>query len=534
MSDERDEIYEEEDDFDSDFEDLDNEEDVEESDGDEDDFDDFSDDSEEESDDFDDFSDDSDETSEDESDNFDDFSDDSEEVLEESNEFESEPIQEDIEPERIAPDNMFETMHVNEEDIMSADERVRNMLKLTSDAYTREFKRINIRQIGFTDPVKKGRAETMTGLTQSIKDFGVLDPIDVMTVQDPDDDYKYILIAGLRRVFGALKNGQEEIDAIVWDFRDKDQGSDLALYLGLILNRTQRRNWGEIWHLYQVLELQSAITPGTLEYLLQLESGDAMKLKDVMLCTYDEVKEALLSGEKNLDACYKMLAKLRKEEDKLAMEDSMGAEDSVEGAEDLASDNTGEAGQLSDQDVMELLEMADSIDDENIDDEDFGAMNQSAFEDEHQKVGDRHPVDPAIRQGTFQRDNFRCRCCGTGGAAFLATLVYHHAIPVHCGGADTIENGLTLCDSCHQTLHCAEKAGGKIAMTREQFDEYDDAEKTRIKKILKYAKIAVEAARRKGISREKIAEEANKSARHRMPGETLKETQIGFATANNE
>ena len=33
-----------------------------------------------------------------------------------------------------------------------------------------------------------------------------------------------------------------------------------------------------------------------------------MKLKDVMLCNYDEVKEALLSGEKNLEACYKMLA----------------------------------------------------------------------------------------------------------------------------------------------------------------------------------------------------------------------------------
>lgn len=413
----------------------------------------------------------------------------------------------------------------------SGEEKLSNLLKITSDSYTRKFEKIRLDQIGFTDPVKKSRAETMTGLTSIVKDLGILDPIDVMTVEDPDDDYKYVLISGLRRVFAALKNGQTEIDAIVWDFKDKDQGNDLALYLGLLLNRTQKRNWGEIWHLYQVLELQSAITPGTLEYLLQLESGDAMKLKDVMLCDYDEVKQALLSGEKNLDGAYKLLAKLRKEEDKLAKEDETGVSDTVEGAEEIASDNVGEQGQLSDQDVMELLEMVDGVD-EDVTDEDFDEVNKGSFEEEGQKVGERHPVDPAIRQGTFQRDNFRCRCCGTGGVAFLGTLVYHHAIPVSARGKDSVANGLTLCDSCHQVLHCAEKAGGKIPMTKEQFEEYSEAEQLRIKRILKFAKVAVEAHKRVGNSRDKIVKEATASGRHRMPGETLKETQIGFATAN--
>ena len=425
-----------------------------------------------------------------------------------------------------------ENLTAEYDETISNEDKLNNLLKLTSDSYTREIKRIKVREIGFTDPVKKGRAETMTGLTAVIKDLGVLDPIDVMTVEDPDDDFKYILISGLRRVYGALKNGIEEVDAVVWDFKDKDRGSDLALYLGLLLNRHQRRNYGEIWHLYQVLELQSAITPGTLEFLLEMESGDAMKLKDVMLCDYEEVKQALLSGEKTLDGAYKLLSKLRKEEDRLAMEDATGVADAVDGVDEITSDNTGEGGQLSDQDVLELLEMVDGIDDE-VGDEDFGDINQSAFADERQKVGDRHPVDPAIRQGTFQRDNFKCRCCGTGGVAFLATLVYHHAIPVHCGGADTVENGLTLCDSCHQTLHCSEKAGGKIPMTKEQFEEYSEQDQERIKRIIKYAKVAVEAAKRKGISREKIAEEANRSARHRMPGENLRETQAGFAASNS-
>lgn len=180
---------------------------------------------------------------------------------------------------------------------------------------------------------------------------------------------------------------------------------------------------------------------------------------------------------------------------------------------------------MSEEDVLDLLEMADTMDDD-VSDSDFSELNSGDVE--YQKVGDRHPVDPAIKQGTFQRDNFKCRCCGTGGVAFLGTLIYHHAVPVHAGGPDTIENGLTLCDSCHQILHIAEKNGGKLPMTKEQFETYDEGQQTRIKRILKYAKIAVEAAKRKGVSHDKVVAEANKSGRHRMPGENLKETQQAF------
>ena len=65
-------------------------------------------------------------------------------------------------------------------------------------------------------------------------------------------------------------------------------------------------------------------------------------------------------------------------------------------------------------------------------------------------------------------------------------------------------------------------------MTKDQFEEYSEDEQKRIKFILKFAKIAVEAHKRVGNSKDKIVQEAVKSGRHRMPGETLKETQIGF------
>lgn len=416
------------------------------------------------------------------------------------------------------------------EEAFDAEEKVSHILKLTSDAYTRKFERIQISQIGFTDPVKKSRSETMIGLTSTIKDLGVLDPIDVMTVpeESEDDDYKYVLIAGLRRVFGALKNGQTEIDAIVWDFKDKDQGSDLALYLGLLLNKTQRRSWAETWHLYQILELQSAITPGTLEYLLQLESGDAMKLKDVMLCDYDEVKQALLNDEKTLDGAYKLLSKLRKEEDRLAAEDAMGVAEDVEGASDVADSHVGERGTLSDQDVLELLEMADSADGD-VEGDDFSDLNKGV--DEHQVVGERHPLDPALKSAVLARDNFRCRCCGFGGPAALGILAAHHVLPVHVGGADTIDNLVTLDVGCHILIHVAERNGGKLQMTREEFESYSPEDQTKLKRILKYSKVAVEADRRRNMSLEEVRSATTDAIRHPMPGAGLPDNQRAYREA---
>lgn len=422
-------------------------------------------------------------------------------------------------------DNVAESSLMQEyENSFSGDEKVQNLLKLTSTAFTRTFESIQISQIGFTQPVKQGRKSTMTGLTATVRDLGVLTPIHVMKVAEEaeDDDYKYVLLDGLRRIFAALKNGQKEINAVVWNFEDKDKGADLALYITLLLNRQQKRNWQEIWDLYQVLEAQSPITPGTLEYLLQLEPGDAMKLKDVMLSEYDEIKVELTTDKKTLEAAYKALAKARKEEDALSKEDNTGVAAEVEGATDLAGDNQVE--QLSEEDVKKLLDMADE--DIDINDEDFGTINKGVYDADVQKVGERKIIDPAIKQATFQRDKFKCRCCGTGGVAFLGTLVWHHIIPVAAHGPDTVENGLTLCDSCHIQVHVFQKQGGKAQMTREQFDEYSEQEQKRIREILKFAKIAAEACKSKGLNKEDI-QNATK-IKHRMPGEDLKTTQEAF------
>ena len=90
---------------------------------------------------------------------------------------------------------MREALQAEYDASFDGDEKMSAMLKLTSEAFTRRFERIQLKQIGFTDPIKKGRQNTMSGLTATVKDLGVLSPIHVMTVSEEseDDDYKYIL-----------------------------------------------------------------------------------------------------------------------------------------------------------------------------------------------------------------------------------------------------------------------------------------------------------------------------------------------------
>lgn len=423
---------------------------------------------------------------------------------------------------------MEDNLAIEFDSAFMGDEAASAILKLTSNSFTRTVKRIQINQIGYTHPIKIGRQDTASGLTSTVRDLGVVTPIHVMTVDEDSetDDYKFILLDGLRRLWGALKNGHQEVDAVIWDFEDKERGVDMALVISLILNRVQKRTWKEVWDLYRILEMQHQLTPGTLEYLLQLEGGDAMKLKDVMLCEYEEVKQALLNGEKDLDGCYKMLQKLRKEEDKLYKDDTMGITDVVDDAEDLAGDNTDAT--LTDDDVRELLEMSSNLNDlEDVGEDDFDSMNtpDSDFVDQ-QKVGDRHALPPELRNAVLQRDDFVCQCCGLkmiGARAGLSAA--HHVLPVHVGGKDTMENLTTLCVGCHITLHNMERNGGSIMMSKEDFDALPEKDQVSLKKALKLARIAIEADKRRGMNKESVRKATQDAIRHPMPGVGLKETQ---------
>ncbi|WP_336987650.1 HNH endonuclease [Bacillus thuringiensis] len=391
---------------------------------------------------------------------------------------------------------------------------------------------IKLTKIAISEPMKKGRASTIVGLTKSIGELGVVTPIHLMKLETADEDEDsdmpaYQTIDGLRRIYSSVKNNLETIPAIVWDFKDKQKGRQAALILGLTLNRQQKRTWSEIWDLYTILERQTQIKPNTFESLFQLEGGDAMKLKDVVLSEYTEVKEELFSNEKTLEQCYKNLQKLRKEENTLEIEDQTGFADTSDMAKDVVEGEEKPEVQLSNDEVLAILEMGEALDKE-INPDDFGSMGDMFGEVTHQDVKNRKPVDPIIKQQTLARDDYRCRCCGTGGKAFLSTIIFHHIVPVHADGPDTVANGLTLCDSCHITLHVIER-NGRLPLTEEEFKEYEPEDQWRIKNILHYARIAIMAGKNKGLTDEQRKELAKSGTRHRMPGEGNKENQQGFA-----
>ena len=117
---------------------------------------------------------------------------------------------------------------------------------------------MSLLELSPTLPLKESRKQTYKGLTQSVKELGILTPIHVM----PTEGYKsylesgetepwtkeefgdkYILIDGFRRVWAGLTNKMEYAPAVIWDFNDMDLAMELLTPLSLLLNKTQRRDW---------------------------------------------------------------------------------------------------------------------------------------------------------------------------------------------------------------------------------------------------------------------------------------------------
>lgn len=363
---------------------------------------------------------------------------------------------------------------------------------------------------------KKSRKQTVIGLTGVIGEWGVVTPIHVLALED---EGSYMLLDGLRRIFGKIRNGEKEIEAIIWDFEDKDEGKEVANVLSLMINRSQRYSPQEIWDQIRDLETKNDLTPGVIEYLLQLDSGDSMKYKDVMLADaeYEDIKEELMENRSSIEAAYKKLTSRRKKENKLAKEDSMV----LEGGGGESSDDMP-LQRLSVEDVRELLELTDNelSEGETLEDMDRTAEVRG---DVVQDVNDRKPIDPMIKQTTFIRDGFKCRCCGKGGAHWLGILVYHHVIPVFLHGEDSVDNGLTICSDCHITLHLY--SFGKVSV---DFESLDDAEKKTFRNIFKFGNIIIEGMKRVGMTKDVGYKADSGSRRHLYPGEGLKDNKEAF------
>ena len=418
------------------------------------------------------------------------------------------------------------------------DDSIASVMELNKGNFKIDMGAISISDIVIPTPIKDSRKETYLGLMRSVEELGVLVPIQVMVsegfaeyVEDEGtaegyEGPKYVLLDGLRRIFALKKNGLDRVNAVIYDFDDKDKGSDMINIISSILNKTQRKSWSEIWYMYQVLEGQSALTPGNIEYLLQLEPGDAMRLKEIMTRKdeFPEPAEDLLSKKKTLQQAYNMLNKLMKEQDQLAKEDISGVSD-IDETEGVVNEE-GSDNKLSDDEVKEILDMEDSFDGD-LSEEDFDELMGNNLPDDRQTVGDRHPLDPALKAATLLRDGYCCQACGAGKGYpmkyALSFLQSHHKISVANSGVDTEENIVTLCQNCHTTVHTLLKSGMKFGISKEEFDKLPESTKNTMKNVMRIARIDWEAGKRLGKNKDDFRRDNLNSSKFKMPGTDLSE-----------
>ena len=429
-----------------------------------------------------------------------------------------------------------------------------DVVTVKSDTYSVHYTHISLDQVVGTKPIKDYRADTYSGLFNVVREMKVIVPVVVTPLAEYADFLadnnittgaeadelgyagpRYRVLDGWRRIFASLKNGYDEIPAVVITFHDPEVGRDLGTLMHLVLNRVQKHTWAEKWSMLKVMEESYSLTPSMLDWLLLLEPGDSMRLKEVMLAEYPEVTEDFLAGKKDLTRSYKALEKLRKAESNPTAGDDDRKISSVDEAGDLATADTEDAP-LTDEEVKNLLEMGDELrevrdllnkeadtDDTDIDDDNYGgdpipenAAEQVGFEggdddedmfgevDENtvQDTKDRKPLSKELRTAILARDEFTCQACGYGkgitSMVHLGQLEAHHKTSVYVGGSDAMSNFVTLCQRCHGLVHILAGFNAKIGMTKEEFENVPDNDQTMFRVCIKFAKIILKAEEETG------------------------------------
>ena len=178
--------------------------------------------------------------------------------------------------------------------------------------------------------------------------------------------------------------------------------------------------------------------------------------------------------------------------------------------------------------------MADSFNDD-LSEEDFDELMGNNLADDRQTVGDRHPLDPALKAATLLRDGYMCQCCEAGKGFpmkyALSFLQSHHKISVANSGTDTEQNIITLCQNCHTTVHTLLKSGMKFGISKEEYDGLPEHTRTSMAQIMKIARVDWEAGKRLGKNREDFRKDNLNSSKFKMPGTDLSENMRAISEA---
>lgn len=363
---------------------------------------------------------------------------------------------------------------------------------------------IDIQSIAVVQRIRTAR--NVESLLESIKSTGLLQPI---TVAPTASEGIYVLIDGYRRIMACAKAGIRNIPCVV---NTKISIKDIPI-LEALYNHSKSYTMQEIVKYIDYLEKEKGIfSASMIEYLLQLDSGDYTKLKDILEDNDDDIVSALFNGQMTIAQAFKKLEQRRKKESKEEQE-LQKAEKVYENGGEAGAENLMGAGEeaddsvaLSEEEIASLAlspEELNDTEDESLDNIVDEGKEIEGFEPNQQDYKHREILDPALRKAALARDNNTCQCCGLSGQEYLDVLDEHHIIEVYLGGSDTLENLITACTVCHRLVHSW--ARGDLYIRPES--ELSEEEATKFKKIVKLGNVI-----RKGMAAKKMKKEDLKKA----------------------
>lgn len=396
---------------------------------------------------------------------------------------------------------------------------------------------VDINDIAITKRVRQNA--NSDDITRSIKSTGLLMPI---VVAATETEGLYVLLDGWRRLMGCARAGKRKVPVII----NNNVSTPEIPIIESMYNHSRTYTIKEIVDYIDYLEKEKGImNPSMIEYLLQMNSGDYTKLKDLLNDNDEDILEKLYAGAFTIDQAFKKLEQRRKKESLDEKENKKAAavydDEEESGADQIAGSGeeaSAEDGALTDEQIDALSitasELDDGLDDVSLDEMIEEDKNIEGFKPHKQKVGEREYIDPAIKKAVMVRDNGTCQCCKRGGEQYADVLDYHHCLPVFLGGADTVDNGIMLCVACHRMVHLYSTDDLHVdkALLEGSYSDLEDNkkeqyiseaifedEKKRLKRIIKLGSVIRKGMAAKGINKDKYKKEhSNASVGRRKPG----------------
>lgn len=359
------------------------------------------------------------------------------------------------------------------------------------------FMYVDIANIAIVKRIRKNK--NVDSLIKSIRNTGLLEPVVVAPTATEDI---YVLLAGYRRLIACARVGIRNIPCVV---NLKVNSPEIPI-LEAIYNHSNPYGIREIIDYIEYLEKEKGImSPSMIEFLLQLDTGDYTKLKDILNDDDDDIVSRLMAEQLTIAQAFKKLEQRRKNESKEEKDIKKAEQVYDEGEEAKQIEGSGEqsdGSELTEEEIQSLAIMINDIesDDDSLVDAIEDGKNIEGFEPHKQSPQEREILDPALRKAVLARDNNTCRCCGISGQEFVEVFDVHHVIEVYLGGTDEIDNLITVCTVCHKLIH----SYGRGTLYLRPIKQMSIEEQSRFKKIVKLGNIIRRGLGMKGMKKEEL------------------------------